>query len=237
MAVGDTTSSKSGSTYTYSATILRYDGSRWTSMPTTMTTDLLAIWGSAASDIYAVGPATVAHYDGAQWTALTTPSRASFNDIHGLAATDVFAAGSLCVYSGPPNPWDPFSPQQADCTGLVWRYDGSSWKETKLTSAGVTTVDRIWGDSPTEIYALGQYCAPLEARSIRPILGEQRACVSRILRFDGTSGAPVAIDLRDASSDVFTCPALAGIFAASTGDVFVVGAGETIIQRCPGGGC
>lgn len=47
--------------------------------------DLLAVWGRAADDVYAVGfDGTVIHYDGTAWTRETTTSTQPLTAVHGL---------------------------------------------------------------------------------------------------------------------------------------------------------
>ncbi len=46
-------------------TILHYDGSTWSSIPSGTTNYLLGIWGSSGSDVFVVGDhGTILHYDG-----------------------------------------------------------------------------------------------------------------------------------------------------------------------------
>ena len=50
-------------------TILRYDGSSWTTMPSGILEDLNGVWGTSSSDVFAVGEkGTVIHYDGIRGT-------------------------------------------------------------------------------------------------------------------------------------------------------------------------
>ena len=50
-----------------SGTILRYDGSGWTAMPSGTTANLLAVSGRFAADVFAAGDGIVLHWDGASW--------------------------------------------------------------------------------------------------------------------------------------------------------------------------
>lgn len=98
---------------------------------------LLSVWGSTASDVYAVGGDAgdgplVVHYDGTAWTRLQTGVRGNLWWVHGFADGPVFMGGD---------------------GGTVVRYDGGTF--TKLTTPGTDTVFGIWGDSPTDVWAVG----------------------------------------------------------------------------------
>lgn len=50
-------------------TVTRYDGSPWTATPSMTTWDLSSVWGSSATDVYAVGAFnTLFRHDGAAWS-------------------------------------------------------------------------------------------------------------------------------------------------------------------------
>jgi hypothetical protein len=56
--------------------------------------DLWAVWGSSASDIWLCGDgATLVHYDGAQWSLVTAATSADLFGISGTSSTDVYIVG------------------------------------------------------------------------------------------------------------------------------------------------
>jgi hypothetical protein len=74
--------------------VWHYDGATWTSMPLPSGSVLNEIWGSSATDVFAVGEdGVVLHYDGAAWT-LATPTRAGLLGVWGSSPGDVYAVGA-----------------------------------------------------------------------------------------------------------------------------------------------
>jgi hypothetical protein len=105
---------------------------------------LRAIWGTSASDIFAVGDSgTALRYDGLTWQALPTATTRDLRALWGRGPTDVYAVGD---------------------SGTVLRYDGSGWKAqpntlnrilyalfSLPTGTGVVAVGegaRIWEGKP-----------------------------------------------------------------------------------------
>jgi len=75
-------------------TLLWYDGSAWTVVPSGTTETLRALWGSASNDVYAVGDnGTILHFDGTSWTSETPPSSERLDGVWGSSGSDVFAVG------------------------------------------------------------------------------------------------------------------------------------------------
>jgi hypothetical protein len=63
-------------------------------MPLPSGSVLNEIWGSSATDVFAVGEdGVVLHYDGAAWT-LATPTRAGLLGVWGSSPGDVYAVGA-----------------------------------------------------------------------------------------------------------------------------------------------
>jgi hypothetical protein len=72
------------------AFILHYDGVAWTRTEIPGASSLAGLWGSSASDVYAVGNG-IFHYDGQTWTKIDERSGA---DIWGPSPTDVYVVGA-----------------------------------------------------------------------------------------------------------------------------------------------
>lgn len=96
--------------------ILHYDGAAWFRMDVGQVPPLLSIWGTSATDVYAVGVlATMLHYDGVRWT----PVNLGLDGFHlsdpvnlygmwGSSAANVYAVGTgglVLHYSGPGPSW------------------------------------------------------------------------------------------------------------------------------------
>jgi len=72
--------------------IFHFDGTNWTNASSTASR---SIWGSGASDIYAVTNSdTLIHYNGTTWSAPQTISNmTAINKVWGTSATDIYLAG------------------------------------------------------------------------------------------------------------------------------------------------
>lgn len=99
---------------------------------------LMSVWGSSASDVYAVGgdpddtgPA-VLHWDGSRWTALQTADTGDLWWVFGFAGGPVYMGGK---------------------NGRILRYEGGTF--TPMTTPANGTVFGIWGASPTDVWAVG----------------------------------------------------------------------------------
>jgi len=127
-----------------STVFLRFDGSSWASMEAQLTVEgighrINGIWGSAATDVHAVGERWIdqdnlvgltARYDGTSW------SYADVNrwpiGIHGLDASTVFTVGHA---------------------GMIARYDGVEWNA--MESGVLEWLLAVWGRAADDVYAVG----------------------------------------------------------------------------------
>lgn len=93
--------------------------------------ELNAIWGSSASDIWAVGAAgRIVRYDGSTWSNYPSGTTETLRAIWGSSATDVWIGGE---------------------SGVLLRHDGKVL--TKATSGTTGTINGLWGLSASEIWA------------------------------------------------------------------------------------
>jgi len=103
--------------------------------------DLSAIWGSDASNVFAVGAlgtgGAVLRFDGSAWTA--SRFGAPFVDIDGRVANDVFAVTT------------PSSGSQ------IWHHDGTSWTLTSWPSSVSQTMRAVWGRGAGGANAVGDF--------------------------------------------------------------------------------
>lgn len=113
--------------------IMHYDGSEWACIETGVNADLYSLWGSSATDVFAVGRSgTVLHYDGASWNRMSSPSGNHLYAVWGTSPENVFAAGAH---------------------GTIMHYNGSVW--SLMQSPAPNKISSLWGASSNRIYAAG----------------------------------------------------------------------------------
>ena len=117
--------------------VLHYDGSSWTATPVLPGIRLEYIFGTSATDIYAVGhvyPAGtnyITHFNGTSWSTTVSTN---------LNLGKPWA-------SSPADVWVPAS------GGVILHYDGSSWSQ--VATPATNDLLAVWGTSPTELIAVG----------------------------------------------------------------------------------
>ena len=105
----------------------------WQKQPSGTTQNLNGLWGSGATDLYAVGAAgTILHSRGdGQWTAQPSGTTATLNAIWGSSATDLYVAGE----------------------SLVLRSSGDGqWRSETPPGA---SYEAVWGSGPGDVYIAG----------------------------------------------------------------------------------
>lgn len=141
------------------------------------------LWGTSASNIWAVGEAnTIVHYDGTGWQVVASggPTTVGFPTIHriwGHSPSSVYAVGTDPALNGKPlvlhfdgTTWrQPFVPGlgalyglwghgdsgliAVGLDGLALHFDGYTWREESTNSA--RTLYDVWGSSASDVYAVG----------------------------------------------------------------------------------
>jgi hypothetical protein len=200
---------------------------RWSAMSSGTTDGLGGIWGSSATDVFAVGVGgTILHYDGSKWSAMTSGTTNYLAGIWGTSHSDVYAVGyggTILHYDGTKwntlktdsyysylrciwgsNDADIFAAGETESgIGFISYYDGTNWTQTTIP---VTSLSSIWGSSHTNVFAGG------ENDSMR---------ISTISHFDGSSW----------TTTQFTSGlCIKGVWGSSAMDVYAVGDGGTILH-------
>ena len=190
--------------------ILHYGGTSWDTVSVPEEVELLTgVWGSSASDVFAVGEeGTVLHYDGATWT--MTLEGKTLNDIWGNSAEDVFATGegilhydgqtwsAVPVHEGSPPLNGVWGSSGSDVFavglfGTILHYDGLAWTRMPVTFNEENLLD-VWGTSRDNVFAVGEG--------------------GTVLHYDGLEWVKMPVPATDN---------LTGIWGPSASDVYVVG--------------
>ena len=110
---------------------------RWSSMTSGTTVQLNSVWGSNASNVFAVGTSgNIRYYNGNAWSKMTSGITGLFppslNSVWGSNSSNVFAVGA---------------------SGTIRKYNGTSW--TGMTSGTTKNLWGVWGTGPNDVFAVG----------------------------------------------------------------------------------
>ena len=116
------------------STISHYNGSSWSPVATeNASSTLYAIWGTSATDIFAVGQSgTILRFNGSAWSHMASGTTNTLRAVWGTSTNNVFAVGD---------------------SGTILSYNGSSWQP--LASGTTAALKSIWGSSSSDLYAVG----------------------------------------------------------------------------------
>ena len=161
--------------------LLHYDGTMWQRIHSPTYNSLNDIWGTSASNIFAVGAGgTIIHFDGNSWSKMNTGTDQDLYAIWGSSASDVFAVGqngTILHYDG--NNWAQMDTSNIDTPRdlhAVWgfssndvyaggynkflHYNGQNWEE--ILNPSSYTITAIWGISSTNLYFLDTFAGVYE---------------------------------------------------------------------------
>jgi hypothetical protein len=136
-------------------------GRQWVEQISGTTQNLRDVWGSSASDVFAVGEGgTILHHDGNKWSiqgsGTADPSHLFLGAVWGSSSTDVFA-----TRIGIPVPFD--------TRGAILHFDGTRWSAPFVLPLFVP--NGVWGSSARDVFVVGSSVSGTGA----------------ILHFDGTT--------------------------------------------------
>ena len=190
---------------------LHYDGHQWSEMAPPMPdpvpaaddyeTFVFSIWGSSASNVFAVGErylggevweALIAHYNGSAWSLMEAGGiYLDLYGVNGTSATDIYAVGQ----------YQPHDSDPEEQRSVILHYDGNGWSEV-LREPNLA-LRNVWANSRSDVYATGQAWPS----------GFTNPSVGALWHFDGTKWAPIASP---------TTGVLGAIWGTSATDLYVV---------------
>ena len=191
------------------------------------------VWGSSATDVFAVGESgTILQYDGSNWSKVTSGTTKYLYGIWGSSATDVFAvgeSGTILHYNG--TSWSSVDSGTVEHLRDIWgssaddvfvvgdnstilHYNGSSW--SSINSGTTAWLLGIWGSSGMDVFAVGGYYDGTGGWSDRASWDG-----GVILHYDGISWTEMKNDIAEH---------LYSVWGSSATDAFAVGAYGTILQ-------
>jgi hypothetical protein len=169
----------------------------WKVVETPAPTIIEAVWGSSASDIFAVGQrGIIVHYDGSRWQRMEHPAKSeNFSGVWGASPQDVYVVGRRATLHYDGKEWTRM-PGVTDYHAAVWgsspnnvyavgfpgidRFDGKSW--THVYTAQHTLL-AVWGASASDVFAVGES--------------------GLIVHFDGTRWSPMSSGVSERLSGVW----------------------------------
>ena len=132
--------------------------------PFIMFSDLRAVWGYSASDVWAVGAtpsaSLILHYDGTSWTSVASPNVGVLNGVWGVASDDVWAVGDNGILRWNGSVWSqvvglPIGLAKA-VSGTnsndvwvaaggngIWHWNGSNWLQSYNNTVDVDGIDVV----------------------------------------------------------------------------------------------
>lgn len=112
---------------------------KWQQVAKKLPNALLSVWGTSASDVWAVGSDTgdgkgpmVVHFDGTAWTRLETGATGDLWWVFGFENGPLYLGGE---------------------GGLILRYENATF--TRMTTPGTAVVTGLWGVSADDMWATG----------------------------------------------------------------------------------
>jgi hypothetical protein len=157
-------------------TVLRWNGTAWSSVWGGTTQELTAVWGTSASDIWAVGAVgTILHWNGFNWSSFASGTTNRLEAVWGISTTDAWAvgaAGTILHWNGAAWTTQPSGTSNhlygvwGSAATDVWavgddgggfsltvRWNGSTWT---TGSAGTSALSGIWGSAANDVWAVGR---------------------------------------------------------------------------------
>jgi hypothetical protein len=201
---------------------------------------LKGVWGSSATDVYAVGEnGTILHYGGSEWSKMNSMTIEHLYAVWGTSGANIYAVGAAGtilhfngvlwsdeIQSGTTNNlraiWGSGTNDiyVVGDKGTILHYDGSNW--SSMDSGTTAWLLGVWGTSDKNLYAVGGY---YDGEGIWFDLNSWDG--GAILHYDGTNWSEIQGDISYR---------LTSIWGTSASNIYTVGAQATILHYTDGGG-
>ncbi|MFC1639220.1 WD40/YVTN/BNR-like repeat-containing protein [Gemmatimonadota bacterium] len=197
--------------------------SSWLRMTSPTAYGLVSVWGTSATNVYAVGwNGTILHYDGSSWAMMTSGTTEDLWGVTGTSPIDVYAVGNngtILYYNGTDWAAQPSgtsnalvgiwgtSPTDIFAVGSsfeILHYNGTAWTSQPSGMSGTAWLTSVWGTSATNVYAVGGG--------------------GTILHYNGTQW------VQQSSGTSGSDDNLSGIWGTSATNVYAVGQGGMILH-------
>jgi hypothetical protein len=118
-------------------TVLHFDGAAWSRVDAGVTgVDLWWVFGFDGGDVFFTGSAgTILRYRNGAFESMPTPRKGIVFGLWGAAPDDLWAVGA-----------------GDDSRGIVWRYDGVSWRDANLPADVPAIVLKVHGQRSNEVW-------------------------------------------------------------------------------------
>jgi hypothetical protein len=115
----------------------RWDGSQWRTY-ITQVVEVIDLWGSSSTDLYAAGRFGLSRWDGVAWSSITDPVADRAEGVWGTAADDVWAVG----------------------LGVLAHWDGATWTDHLADDDRFEDWNaRVWGTAADDVWMVGDFGA------------------------------------------------------------------------------
>jgi hypothetical protein len=118
---------------------MRWHDNTWSPYPSGAGSRLWDVHGSAANDVWAIGPGAT-HFDGAAWTFHALPTE-NYRSVFTIAPNDAWIVGG---------------------NGTILHWDGANWKRSE--SAATTFFTSVWASGPNDVWVVGTQGAILHRK-------------------------------------------------------------------------
>jgi hypothetical protein len=129
----------------FDAIAVHYDGAKWTKLSPGGADSFWWVAGSGAKDVWMVGEkGRITHYDGASFVESPRLTTATIWGVWAASASDAWAVGGT-PEGGTSAPND-----------VVLHWDGQAWSEDALPQKLGRALNKVWGTSSSDLYAVGE---------------------------------------------------------------------------------